>query len=224
MSMARKNKQIIKGILFDFDGTLAQTMEDLLAAWQHSFRQYGITIQKEDYFPLEGMEMLQIATTLAAQYNLSLPEQEFPQIVERKEKYYLEHHSFSFYPGVVELIENLHTKGIRMGIVTASSRQKLHKTVPAAFLEKFEVVISQELSGRGKPFPDPYLAGLHALQLLPEQCLVIENAPLGIESAKKAGLYCIAVTSTVGREELGEANEVVSKFKEILQNKKLFRS
>lgn len=205
----------VKGILFDFDGTLAKTMEDLLAAWQHAFRQYDIEIQKDDYFPLEGMEMVLIAKTLAGKHNLSLLEEEFTEIVKKKEKYYLEHHSFSFYPGVVELIEKLYSEGIIMGLVTASSREKLEKTVPAAFLQRFKAVISRELAGRGKPYPDPYLAGVQALQLRPKECIVIENAPLGVESAKKAGLYCIAVTTTVRKEELWQADEIVDQCKDI---------
>lgn len=208
---------IIKGLLFDFDGTLARTMEDLLAAWQYAFRPYGIEIKKEDYFPLEGVEMLKIAKTLAGRYNLSWSEQEFSQLVELKEKYYLKHHSFSFYPGVIELIDALYGKGISLGIVTASSRQKLEKTVPTAFLQKFKAVISRELAGRGKPFPDPYLLGLQKLGLRKDKCIVIENAPLGIQAAKRAGLYCIAIASTMKKEELIGADTVISTFSELPQ-------
>lgn len=211
----------IKGILFDFDGTLARTMEDLLAAWQYAFRQYGVEIKKDDYFPLEGMEMVLIAKTLAGKYNLSLPESEFLHIVERKEKYYLDHNSFSFYPGVVELIDLLYARGFLLGIVSASSRQKLERTVPAEFLQKFKAIISLELSGRGKPYPDPYLVGVKALGLKTEECIAVENAPLGIRSAKNAGLYCIAIASTLRKEHLREADEVVTQCKDIVKSIRL---
>lgn len=218
---AIKDFPVIKGILFDFDGTLAKTMGDLLRAWQHSFRQYGVEIKEEDYFPLEGMEMIKIARTIAASYNLSLLEEEYSQIVQRKEQYYLEHHSFSFYPGVEELINKLSQRGMQMGLVTASSKQKLEKTVSAVFLQKFKVIISRELAGRGKPYPDPYLVGVKALGLKTEECIAIENAPLGVESAKKAGLYCIAIVSTVNKEKLWQADEVVKECKDILMSKNL---
>lgn len=209
---------IIKGLLFDFDGTLARTMEDLLAAWQYAFRQYGVEIQKEDYFPLEGMKTIEIARTIAEKYQLPIPNHQ--EIVNLKDKHYEQHHSFSFYPGVVELIERLCRQEMVMGIVTASSRQKIESTVPASFLQKFKVVISQESSGRGKPFPDPYLAGLRELNLTSDECLVVENAPLGVASAKKAGLYCIAITSTLDPEQLREADEIIAHCKDIIKSTK----
>ena len=200
----------IKGILFDFDGVLANTMEDLLRAWQHAFRHHGIEITKEDYFPLEGMKGVEVAKTIAARYNL--PNILYSEVVERKNQYYLQNNSFCFYPGVVELIEKLHRKGMVMGIVTASPRRKLEQTVPTEFLQKFQVIVSGDDAGRGKPFPDPYLTGLQKLGLGKDECLVIENAPLGIQAAKSAGLYCIAITSTVGKEKLQEADEIVEEF------------
>ena len=82
------------------------------------------------------------------------------------------------------------------------------RTVPDGFLEKFDALVTGEDTRHGKPSPEPYLKAVEKLNLRPEDCLAVENAPLGIESAKKAGLYCAAVCSTLDRSYLTAADEI----------------
>lgn len=200
----------LRGILFDFDGVLAKTMEDNFMAWQKAFRQQGVEIKEEDYYPLEGMRLIEVAQVIGKKYNVS--SENHQRIVDFKNKYYLEHHTFSFYPGVVDLIEKLHQKGVALAVVSASPREKLEKTVPRDFLQKFTAVVSGDDVTAGKPSPEPYLKGVEKLGFPKEQCLVVENAPLGIEAAKRAGLYCIAIASTVNKEGLRDADNVIGAF------------
>lgn len=205
-------KKEIKAILFDFDGVLADTMEDNFLAWRKAFKDYGVDIKKEDYFPLEGMKLIEAAKKISNKYNLhSDPE----AIVKLKNEYYLKDHSFSFYPKVIELIDLFKKNKNRLAVVSASPREKLNKTVPTEFLEKFDVVISGEDSKNGKPSPDPYLTAAEKLGVSPEACIVVENAPLGIKSAKDAGMYCIAICSTLDKSFLSEADEIIDKFEDV---------
>ena len=75
--------------------------------------------------------------------------------------------------------------------------------------------MSGDDSVRGKPHPDPYLNAATKLGVLPQECLVIENAPLGIKSAKRAGIYCIAICSTLDKSYLSEADKIVENIKDI---------
>lgn len=208
----KKNKKKIKAILFDFDGVLADTMEDIFLAWQKAFRNYGINIKKEDYFPLEGMKLIEVAKKISNKYNVRLnPE----AVVKFKNEYYLKNHFFSFYPKVIGLIDLLKKNKNLLGIISASPREKLDKTVPKEFLEKFDTITSQEDSINGKPHPEPYLTAAEKLGILPKECVVVENAPLGIKSAKRAGMYCIAICSTLDKSFLSEADEIIEKFEDI---------
>ncbi|GAI93777.1 unnamed protein product, partial [marine sediment metagenome] len=101
------------------------------------------------------------------------------------------------------------------GIVTAGLSERVHNSVPLKFLSKFDVVITGDKTIRGKPFSDPYLKGAEELGLKPEECIVVENAPLGIQAAKSAGAYCIAICSTLDRSYLEEADEIVEKFEDL---------
>ena len=202
----------LKAVLFDFDGVLADTMQDNFQAWKKAFADFGIEIKQDDYFPLEGMKLINVAKTISIQYNIN-PNPE--EIVKLKSKYYLEDHSFSFYPEVPELINFLKERGKLLAIVSASPREKIERTVPKDFLDKFDVVISGEDTKKGKPNPEPYSTGMKKLNVKPEESLVVENAPLGIKSAKSAGAYCVAITTTLGEEYLRESDKVTNSHREL---------
>lgn len=203
----------IRAILFDFDGVLADTMNDNFLAWEKAFLDYNIKIQKEDYFPLEGMKLIKIAETIGNKFELS--KEEFPRIVELKNKYYLRDHQLIFYEGVDELQKILYEKKVPTAIVSSSPKQKLEKTVPKIFLDKFDVIISGDDTIKGKPDPEPYLTAANKLKCSNNECVVIENAPLGIKSAKKAGMYCIAICSTLEKSFLMESDEIIDKFVDV---------
>lgn len=206
-------KKDFMAVLFDFDGVLVDSMEDNFLAWKRAFKEYGVCIEKEDYFPLEGMKLIEIAKTIGNKFDIG--EKWYEKIVKLKNKYYLENHSFSFYQGVIELVDSLKEKGTLLAIISASPREKLNKTVPEEFLKKFDTIVSGDDLAKGKPFPDPYLKAIEDLSLSPKNCVVVENSPLGIKSAKTAGIYCIAISSTLNESYLQEADEIISEFKDL---------
>jgi len=203
----------LKAVIFDFDGTLARTMEDNFRAWESALGDYRIRIKPEDYYPLEGLSVYELPKRLFSLYQAESPEAQ--EVVKLKERYYLENHRFEFYPGVETLLKSLRAKKIPMAIVTAGLLDRLDRSVPAGFLRQFQVIVTGDQTKEGKPSPAPYLRGVEQFGLSASDCFAIENAPLGIQSAKGAGLYCIAVCSTLERHHLGEADEVVNRFEDL---------
>jgi beta-phosphoglucomutase len=202
-----------RAVIFDFDGTLAQTMEDNYRAWKAVLSEYDLALQPQDYYLLEGVSVHELPKRLFAARPLTAAETE--TVVQKKERHYLENHRFAFYPGVEELVALLKSKKTRLGIVTAGLLERLKRSVPAGFLEKFDALVTAAETSEGKPSPGPYLKGAEKLGVAPQDCIVIENAPLGIQSAKRAGAYCIALCTTLDRKYLGEADEVVDTFKDL---------
>jgi len=90
-------------------------------------------------------------------------------------------------------------------------------------LRKFDVVLTSEDVPRGKPHPDPYLEAARRLGVRPEECLVVENAPMGIRAAKAAGMRCLAVLSTLGPEDLDGADYFVDRIADIRLDAPYFR-
>ncbi|MGE5437612.1 MAG: HAD family hydrolase, partial [Syntrophothermus sp.] len=79
----------------------------------------------------------------------------------------------------------------------------------------FDVIVSGEDVHKAKPNPDPYLTAQKELGMAINECVVIENAPLGIESAKAAGMICIAIESTLGKEYLQKADFLINTISEV---------
>ncbi|MBS3124387.1 HAD family phosphatase [Candidatus Woesearchaeota archaeon] len=204
----------LKGILFDLDGTLIKSMEFHYEAWKAAMADFGVVITGDDYYPLEGMNTLEIAKKFCREHGLE--ESHSHTIVKKKEQYYLNSGLSNFYEGVDELITSFYSKGILLGIVTASDYQSMQKLMPASFLSKFKTIIDGKQTSRGKPFPDPYLKGLENLGITKEECVVIENAPLGVKSAKNAGIYCVGICSTVSKEKLREADLVIENISKLI--------
>ncbi len=131
---AQHNSQ---AILFDFDGVLAKTMEDNFIAWKNSTAEFGIEISPDDYFPIEGMSVVEVAKKFCRMANIN--EEYFSEILKRKEEFYLKNHTFELYPNVREFIDLLKEKKIPIGVVTSALYNRLINSVPSDFLKNFEV-------------------------------------------------------------------------------------
>ena len=110
-------------------------------------------------------------------------------------------------PGAKELLAALPPK--RYTIVTSGTRQLATKRLQVAGLPVPANMITADDVTRGKPDPEPYLAGAAALGFEPKQCLVFEDAPSGIRAAKAAGMTAIGVPTTYRAEELAEADIII---------------
>jgi len=102
-----------------------------------------------------------------------------------------------------------------LAAVSGSSRSIVGKALNKFFPCCFDVIVTGDEMVRGKPYPDPYIKALEKLNITKKDCIVVENSPLGIESANKAGIYCIAVTSTLKSEYLQHANLVLKNHNEL---------
>ncbi len=211
---------MVEGILFDFDGVLADTMEDNYNAWKKAFIQYGINISRNEYFILEGSKVDVVAKTLARNHGSRLSERTYENIAYLKGEIYLKDHNFKFYPEIPELVDYLYRKR-KLAIISASTKNKLDNTVPEYFINKFSAVVSGDDCVYGKPDPEPYLIALRKLNLPADKCVVVENAPLGIKSARAAGIYCIGITTTLENNYLEEADIVFENHIELVN---FFRS
>src|SRR5438045_3245428 len=113
-------------------------------------------------------------------------------------------------PGIPEFIAALKQKCIPFTLASSGSRRKVLLSLHSSGLEpNFSDFISGDDVSRAKPAPDPYLAAAAMLNINPSDCLVIEDSPNGILSARAAGMQVIAVTNTYKREMLAEADLII---------------
>lgn len=202
-----------KAVFFDLDGVLGKTMEDNFRAWEYAFLQWGVPIEREKYFLMEGKSPRKVVEHFLP------PDRSSPDLIQKiadlKEEYYLKHNSFTLYEGAKSLLKDLGAKGFLLGLVTGASRKRFSQSRAKILLDFFDVVITGDDCPEGKPSPAPYRLAASTLQVSSADCLVVENAPLGIDAAKGAGMTCIAITSTLESCHLKKADRIVSQLSDI---------
>jgi HAD superfamily hydrolase (TIGR01509 family) len=196
-----------KAILFDYDGVLANTPEYNYRSWNAAFSPEGVEIKRREYFLMEGRGPLLISQMLCQEHGVS-PEKD-EEIMKRKEKIMRQIAGQStIYSGIHELLHGLYQGGVLLALVTGASKKRVEQFLPKEIHKLFNAVVTSDDVVRTKPDPEPYLKAAEILGVRPKESLVVENAPLGIKSAKNAGFHCVALTTTLLASDLQDADAV----------------
>ena len=189
-----------KGVFFDMDGVLYDSMGAHADAWSKAFLHFGIDFSPEMVYQNEG-RTAQSTINLVYKQNEDRMATEFEveQIYSKKTELIAVYPDAVPFTGAKALMGDLKKKGIDIWVVTGSMQDKYL----VALLRDFDGLITAEkiISGRDvrhcKPHPEPYLTALHKSGLLADEVMVIENAPLGIQSSKAAGIYTVAINTGI---------------------------
>ena len=207
---------MIKAVLFDMDGVIVDTLHFHYLAWDKMFSERGGRVSKHTVLLHEGRNSFEILPILMKESGVFIPENEWEKFIDEKREYYRSIVYLTYYPNVFETIAELRRRGFKTALVTASAKKNMEKSLNGERQKLFDVIITAEDVSKAKPNPDPYLKAQELLGVSSEQCVVIENSPLGIESAKNAGMKCIAVETTLGKDYLQQADFIVNSIEEIL--------
>ncbi len=205
-----------RAILFDLDGVITDTVKFHYEAFRTVFKKAGIDVKPEDIYCNEGMPALEIGRALLEKYAIKVPEDELKRMIKEKQELFrrLSRGNARAYEGVPETLAMLREGGIKLALVTGSNKASVMKIVEEAGVDKaFDAIVASDDVERGKPYPDPYLRGMEKLGVESGKSVVVENAPLGVKSAKAAGAgYVIAVTTTLPEDCFKEADDVMPSF------------
>jgi beta-phosphoglucomutase family hydrolase len=181
----------IKGLIFDCDGTLVDSMRIHYSAWKEAMEAVNIEITQERFYSLAGVPTLTIVQTLAKEQNVNCDVQ---AAAEYKERLYL---------AKIESIEPIHSvieivhreKGRRkLAVASGGYPDVIQKSLAAVGLQgMFDAIVGAGDVKHGKPAPDMFLKAAERLNVKPEECLVYEDSGLGIEAASAAGMQAIDV-------------------------------
>jgi len=211
-----------KAIIFDMDGVITNSMPQHFIAWRKIFSEEGIRVTHLDVYAREGQPGKNTVQELFKAYGKPYSPDIAKAILERKERLFKKIVKRRFIPGARSFLKCLAEKGFTLALVTGTSRHEAKRMLPAYIWDLFSVTITGDDVTRGKPFPEPFLKALKKLYLKPDKAVVIENAPFGIESAKRAGLKCIALATSLPKSYLNCADLVFPSLKE-LQKKVSFQ-
>ena len=181
----------MRGIIFDLDGVLVDSMPTHYKAWEVAFKEVAnINVDERLIYLLEGMRGSELVKTIFEQKgfsNYSLVE----KVNSRKNEIFKTISNIDSYDGTKELVASL---GCSKAVVSGSAKEDVEKIIDRSFgKELFDRIITADDIEKGKPHPSSFLVALTKMNLKPSQTMVVENAPLGVQAANNAGIKCIVV-------------------------------
>lgn len=205
---------MIRAIFFDFNGVVIDDERLQLEAYREALGAEGITLTEEDYFGCLGMDDKTFVRAAFERAGRTASDDGMSAIIERKTELHREliKEELPLFPGVVTFIKNT-SRQYSLGLVSMARRVEIDHVLERASLENaFTVTVSAEDVQVCKPDPACYRLALERLNekrralneqaVGPEECLVIEDSPPGIQSGRAAGMRTLGVTNTVTEEEL----------------------
>lgn len=193
------------GALIDMDGVLYDSMPLHTVAWKQLMDAQGINCTREEFFLYEGMTGRDtIKMIFKRELNRDISDRDADALYKIKSESFNAMGGAKLMPGAQRMIAELGRLGLIRVLVTGSSQasvlNRLNTDYPNVFSDGHRVTARDVR--HGKPDPEPYLKGAELAGLPPKDCIVIENAPLGVRAGKAAGCFVIAVTTgPIPREE-----------------------
>ena len=187
-----------KVVLFDMDGVLYDSMKFHAIAWNKAMQKFGIEMTEHQAYLYEGMRGIEaIALMCKEQQGRDILENEAQEMYMEKSRIFHSLTSAQIMPGIQELQRTLLDKGLRISVVTGSGQPPLLEKLAHDFKDFIDpsLIVSAMDVRKGKPAPDPYLLGMKRIGSNPTETIVVENAPLGVQSGKAAGCFVIAVNT-----------------------------
>lgn len=208
------NTAAITHVIFDMDGVVVDSGAHHRRAWSTLLDELGVSAPPESWRRTIGRPSVEAVPLLLGR---SVPPAEARRLARRKQEHYqaLAAQSLPAIPGVVEFIEALGARRIPLGVATSARRSDAVALLgPLGLLERFAVLVTAEDIARGKPDPEIYLLAARRLGAPPATCLVFEDATVGIQAARGAGMRVIGVATAYGPAALLAvgAERVISTF------------
>jgi HAD superfamily hydrolase (TIGR01509 family) len=194
---------MLSAILFDLDGTLANTDEIHFKVWQEILAGYGIQCDRNFFQAhISGNTNEQIITELLPQLS---PPQSLQLAIDKEAQYRAKATTLQPTPGLDRLLQLIDVVPLKTAVVTnAPKANAVHMLELLNLTKIFPLVILAEDAPPGKPNPAPYLLGLEKVAVAAPEAIAFEDSPTGIQAAVAAGIYTIAIASTHDSESLKE--------------------
>lgn len=185
-------------LIFDMDGTLVDSMPYHEKAWDLILPELGVSINRFEFFTWSaGLTNREIFPRLLGR---AVSADELEALASRKEALYRECYREVMAPmtGAVELLTRARSAGVKTALGTAAPPENITLVIDGLELrEHFPVIVGGADVKNGKPDPEIFLRCAEAMGIEPARCVVFEDTPAGVEAAYRAGMRCIAITTTL---------------------------
>lgn len=203
-----------RGAIFDLDGVVVNTVPIHFKAWKKMFAEYREKFTFEDYQrKVDGIPRIDGAKAILT----DLSDSKLENATDKKQRYFLQFlkkGKIPVFKSTVKLIKELKDKNIKIAVISSSKNCSyiLKKT---GLINVFDIEVNGNDITKGKPDPQIFLMAADRLKLRPKNCIVFEDAFLGVEAAKHAGMVCIGINRHNNPKRLKKADKIVKDLKEI---------
>jgi HAD superfamily hydrolase (TIGR01509 family) len=199
----------IRAVIFDMDGVIVDSEPYSMQALIDILRQHGVEPTADELRRSYGRRVRDDFVDYFSRYGVTADVH--IAIAHKQARYYhLAAGHLQPFPGVMALLQRVRDHGYRLALASSGDRVKVAFGMQALELNgTFEAIVSGDDVTHSKPAPEIYLTAAQRLGIAPTECIAIEDAPAGVEAAKRAGMCCIAVTNSVARQQLQRADLIV---------------
>ena len=204
----------IWGILWDLDGVLVDTRDVHYRTWKQLLGERGINLTYEDFRSTFGMKN---ADFLHLWLGRELEPLEAEEISNAKEVRFRRaaRGQVQALPGVQSWLEQFRTWGFPQAVASSADIDNIEMLVDELGIRRYFAALVSAYAWPGKPDPAVFLEAARRIDMPPQQCLVIEDSVPGVEAARRAGMKCLAVTTTYPATALGAASIVVERLEHL---------
>jgi HAD superfamily hydrolase (TIGR01509 family) len=207
---------VIQAVLFDLDGLMVDSEPHSIASWQVVLAKRGAQFDQAALDSVLGQRVIETAELAIRLFQL--PERP-AELAREKAEYQITHlnGNITAMPGLIELLDFVDQSGLKKAVASSGLRRYIDAVLATIGVrERFDVIISADDVVNGKPAPDVFLAAARALNVAPEHCLVLEDAPFGVQAAKAAGMMCFAVPNAHSHAlDLSLADRILSSLHDV---------
>jgi beta-phosphoglucomutase family hydrolase len=199
-----------RAFIFDMDGTIVDNMSFHTASWVTFFQRRGKDIDADEFFRTTAGR--QGAEIIRSHMGEHLDDAEVLLLNQEKESVYRELYEphRKTVDGFDDLIAQAKLRGVALAVATAAPNANITFTLDGLDLRQhFDTVVGAADVPRGKPHPDVFLLAAERCGVTPEHCIVFEDAPLGVEAARRAGMKAVVLTTTLPAAAFAEFDNVI---------------
>ena len=200
-----------RAFIFDMDGTIVDNMAFHTKSWLAFFARRGHTLDADEFFrATAGRQGHEIMSTYLGQH---MTKEESAALDFEKESLYRELYAphLATVKGFEQFIARAKSAGVKLAVATAAPNENIDFTLDGLDLRKqFDAIAGAADVARGKPNPDVFLLAAERSGALPVNSIVFEDAPLGVEAARRAGMRAVVLTTTLPAEAFAEFDNVIA--------------
>jgi HAD superfamily hydrolase (TIGR01509 family) len=199
----------IRAVIFDMDGVLVDSEPLINAAAIAMFKEKGLVVQPDDFLPFVGAGEDRYIGGVAEHYGFPL---DLPAAKKRTYEIYLDliPSRLEVFQGVPDLLRECRDAGLLIAVASGADEIKVRANLQKIGLplDFWDAIVVGEDVHHKKPAPDAFLFAAKKLNMMPSECVVVEDALNGVQAAKAAGMRCVAVATSFPPDRLGEADVV----------------